>query len=60
MVEWGGGNGRMALQLLDEMKRTAPDVYVRLTYTLIESSLTIASLQKELLEEHEEAYSILR
>lgn len=54
LVEWGGGNGRMALQLLDEMKRTTPDVYVRLTYTLIESSPYHRHLQKELLVEHEE------
>ncbi|MNQ88919.1 hypothetical protein D3C85_1042090 [compost metagenome] len=53
LVEWGGGNGRMALQFLDEMKRAAPHIYARLTYTLIESSPYHRQLQKKLLAQHE-------
>lgn len=52
IVEWGGGNGRMALHLLDEMKRSAPNVYDRLTYTIIESSAYHRELQRALLDEH--------
>lgn len=59
IVEWGGGNGRMAGQLLDEMKRAAPDVYERLTYTLIESSAYHRQLQLERLVEHMERIRFL-
>ncbi|NOU68133.1 SAM-dependent methyltransferase [Paenibacillus sp. LMG 31461] len=52
IVEWGGGNGRMARQLLDEMNQAAPDIYERLTYTLIESSAYHRQLQQEVLVEH--------
>lgn len=54
VVEWGGGNGRLALHLLDEMKRTVPIVYTRLIYTIIESSTYHRELQRALLEEHEQ------
>ncbi|NOV03437.1 class I SAM-dependent methyltransferase [Paenibacillus planticolens] len=54
LVEWGGGNGRMALHLLDELKRSSPAVYDRLTYTLIESSAYHRALQQSALEAHEQ------
>ena len=54
IVEWGGGNGRMALHIMDEIKRTEPAIYARLTYTIIESSAYHRQLQQTLLEEHEE------
>ncbi len=59
IVEWGGGNGRMAGQLLDEMKRAAPDVYECMTYTLIESSAYHRQLQLERLVEHVERIRFL-
>ncbi|SDM89919.1 SAM-dependent methyltransferase, MidA family [Paenibacillus sp. yr247] len=52
IVEWGGGNGRLALHLIDEMKRIAPAIYARLTYTIIESSAYHRGLQRAALEEH--------
>lgn len=59
IVEWGGGNGRMALQLLNEMKRAAPDVYDMLTYTLVESSAYHRQLQQDSLVEHVERIRFL-
>jgi SAM-dependent MidA family methyltransferase len=52
IVEWGGGNGRMALQILDAWHKKAPDLYARLTYTLIESSPFHRQLQRETLVDH--------
>lgn len=59
IVEWGGGNGRMARQLLDEMKRVVPDIYKRITYTLIESSEYHRGLQQDQLVEHVERIRFL-
>jgi len=52
LVEWGGGTGRLAQHLLDELRRAYPDVYARTTYTLIESSGYHRRLQAETLREH--------
>ncbi|KQX64745.1 class I SAM-dependent methyltransferase [Paenibacillus sp. Root444D2] len=52
IVEWGGGNGRMALHIMGEIKRTDPAVYARLTYTIIESSTYHRQQQRTALEEH--------
>lgn len=52
LVEWGGGNGRMALQILDAWKRKVPDLYARVSYTLVESSPFHQQLQRETLVEH--------
>lgn len=52
IVEWGGGNGRMALHIMGEIKRNEPAVYARLTYTIIESSAYHRQQQRTLLEEH--------
>ncbi|WNR46420.1 class I SAM-dependent methyltransferase [Paenibacillus roseipurpureus] len=52
VVEWGGGNGRMAKQMLDELRRIEPAIYGRTTYTLIESSPYHRQLQAESLSEH--------
>ncbi|OAS13832.1 hypothetical protein A8708_24730 [Paenibacillus oryzisoli] len=59
IVEWGGGNGRMARQLLDEMKRVDPDLYQLITYTLIESSAYHRGLQQDQLVEHVERIRFL-
>ncbi|NQX65444.1 SAM-dependent methyltransferase [Paenibacillus alba] len=52
VVEWGGGAGRLALHLLDELKRTTPAVYERITYTIIESSAYHRDLQRAALQAH--------
>ncbi|NOU76101.1 SAM-dependent methyltransferase [Paenibacillus sp. LMG 31458] len=52
VVEWGGGNGRMAFHILGEIKRNEPAVYARLTYTIIESSAYHRQQQRSMLEEH--------
>jgi len=52
LVEWGGGNGRMALHVLDELRLTAPDLYSRLSYIMIESSSFHRRLQRETLHAH--------
>jgi SAM-dependent MidA family methyltransferase len=52
IVEWGGGNGRLALHLLDEMKRNSPAIYARITYTIIESSAYHRGQQRAALKEH--------
>ncbi|MDR6551357.1 SAM-dependent methyltransferase [Paenibacillus qinlingensis] len=54
VVEWGGGNGRMALHVLNELRQSNPDIYNRVTYTLIESSAFHRQLQREMLIEHVE------
>lgn len=52
LVEWGGGNGRLALHILDELKSLEPELYGRLTYTMIESSGYHRILQKKSLQPH--------
>ncbi|MDF2645249.1 MAG: hypothetical protein K0Q73_1054 [Paenibacillus sp.] len=52
IVEWGGGNGQMALHIMGEIMRVEPAVYARLTYTIIESSAYHRQKQRSLLEEH--------
>ena len=38
ITEWGGGPGRLAVQLLDELAATRPDIYELLTYTIVDTS----------------------
>lgn len=52
IVEWGAGTGRLAADLLDELKRIEPDVYERIGYTLIEQSPYHRYLQQETLRHH--------
>ncbi|TXK77131.1 class I SAM-dependent methyltransferase [Paenibacillus sp. N3.4] len=52
IVEWGGGNGSLALHLIDEIQRSAPEVYERLIYTIIESSSYHRNQQQAKLEGH--------
>ncbi|NOU85150.1 SAM-dependent methyltransferase [Paenibacillus sp. LMG 31460] len=54
VVEWGGGNGRMALHILGEIKRNEPAVYARLTYTIIESSAYHRQQQRSMLEGYDQ------
>lgn len=53
IAEWGGGNGRLALHMLDCLRQEAPDPYARLTYTLVERSPYHRTLQRDALREHE-------
>ncbi|MBE4907958.1 SAM-dependent methyltransferase [Bacillus luteolus] len=52
LCEIGGGNGRFAKAILDQVHSKDPDLYDRLTYTLIESSPYHQSLQQSILETH--------
>ncbi|NHN30901.1 SAM-dependent methyltransferase [Paenibacillus sp. S3N08] len=54
-VEWGGGNGGLAKQLLDELKLNYSDVYERIHYISVEISPHHQSLQATSLLEHEAA-----
>lgn len=57
LVEWGGGNGRLALQILDQIKSTSPLLYENLGYIMIESSSYHRELQAQTLQEHIEHVS---
>lgn len=52
VVEWGGGNGRLALHILDEISKIAPECYSGLNYVMIEASGYHRALQAELLQPH--------
>lgn len=52
IAEWGGGSGRLAAQILGEIRRQAPDCYDRLTYEMIERSEFHRALQRQALQEH--------
>lgn len=52
LVEWGGGSGGLAQQLLDELKRSYGDVYARISYISVEISPYHRRLQAEKLAEH--------
>ncbi|TVY09618.1 class I SAM-dependent methyltransferase [Paenibacillus cremeus] len=52
IIEWGGGSGRFAKQLLDALIVQAPDIYSRLEYISIESSGSHRRLQEEALAAH--------
>ncbi|QOR65513.1 SAM-dependent methyltransferase [Cytobacillus suaedae] len=52
LCEIGGGNGRFAKAILDELQRIDSELYGNLTYTLIESSSYHQSLQQSILEAH--------
>lgn len=54
LVEWGGGNGRLAVQMLDELKRQYPDTYRIVKYISVEQSKRHVQLQKNALSEHAE------
>jgi SAM-dependent MidA family methyltransferase len=52
IVEWGGGNGRLALHILDEMQKQDHALYECVTYTMIESSSYHSRLQRETVQSH--------
>jgi len=53
-VEWGGGTGQLARQMLDELKLNRTDVYNRLTYISVEASPHHRALQAAALAGHAE------
>jgi SAM-dependent MidA family methyltransferase len=52
IVEWGGGNGRLAVQLLDQLQHASPMLYKGMHYIMIESSSYHQKLQEETLHRH--------
>jgi SAM-dependent MidA family methyltransferase len=52
LCEIGGGNGRFAKAILDEIHRKEPTIYNNLTYSIIESSPYHQSLQRNMLVHH--------
>ncbi|MFD0869861.1 Uncharacterized ACR, COG1565 [Chlamydia abortus] len=54
-VEWGGGTGQLAKQILDEVRSSDPEIYERLTYFVIEKSPFHLQRQRETLLDHQQA-----
>lgn len=54
LVEWGGGDGRLAQQVLDELKQSYPDTYRTIKYVSVEQSMMHRELQSKALSEHAE------
>ncbi|MCR8634987.1 class I SAM-dependent methyltransferase [Paenibacillus radicis (ex Xue et al. 2023)] len=54
VVEYGGGTGQLARQLLDELKASAETLYKRLTYISVEASPHHRAIQEDRLAEHTE------
>ncbi|UQZ87033.1 hypothetical protein SK3146_06326 [Paenibacillus konkukensis] len=52
ITEWGGGNGRLARQLLDRLEAAYPDFYAGITYISIEKSPVHLAMQQEELSGH--------
>jgi SAM-dependent MidA family methyltransferase len=52
IVEWGGGNGQLALQILDKLHADFPDFYERLHFIEIERSQYHRELQRVNLHKH--------
>jgi SAM-dependent MidA family methyltransferase len=53
VVEWGGGTGQLARQILDKLQEAFPEFYNKLRYIVIERSAHHRSLQLELLKAHQ-------
>jgi SAM-dependent MidA family methyltransferase len=52
LAEWGGGAGEMAVQVLDELRNTFPDVYERLDFLSVETSPAHRRRQERRLSGH--------
>jgi SAM-dependent MidA family methyltransferase len=57
IVEWGGGNGQLALQILDKLYADFPDFYQRLHFIEIERSEYHRGLLRLNLEKHADVIS---
>lgn len=53
IVEWGGGTGRLAGQILDELAANHMDVYEQVTYCIVDKSPLHRELHHMLDERHE-------
>ncbi len=52
LMEWGGGTGRLAGQILDGLREHFPELYLRLHYTIVEKSPWHQECQREQLSDH--------
>nr|WP_275983880.1 SAM-dependent methyltransferase [Paenibacillus hamazuiensis] len=52
LVEWGGGSGELAVQILSSLRESAPQLYLSLSYVSIEASGYHRELQRQALAEH--------
>lgn len=52
LVEWGGGNGQLAKQILDTLRQEHASYYERVCYTCIETSEYHQHLQRQTCVEH--------
>lgn len=52
ITEWGGGTGRLAGQILDELRASFPEYYEQVEYTLVEVSPYHRKLLAELEQRH--------
>ncbi|HEX3036631.1 MAG TPA: SAM-dependent methyltransferase [Thermodesulfobacteriota bacterium] len=52
VVEMGGGKGFLALDVLDSLKRSAPNLYDRINYLLVERSSRLHEEGEKVLKEH--------
>lgn len=52
LVEQGGGEGHLALDILNAFRREFPHRYTRLTYRMLEASPVHQRRQRQLLQEH--------
>lgn len=55
LCEIGGGTGEFAYDVLQEIKQLAPSTYKNLTYYLVEESPYHRKIQKERLQQHQQA-----
>jgi len=52
LAEWGGGTGRLAARVLDELERSFPEVYARVSFASIERNPAHLLRQREELDAH--------
>ncbi|WP_127582734.1 class I SAM-dependent methyltransferase [Paenibacillus koleovorans] len=52
IVEWGGGTGRLAVQVLDHLQAAAPEAYETINYVLVDGSAYHRVSQQKQLERH--------
>ncbi len=57
VVEQGAGEGHLAMDILDSLREEAPDLYSRLTYTLVEVSKDNRQRQANTLASHSDKIS---
>ncbi|WP_019533043.1 class I SAM-dependent methyltransferase [Paenibacillus ginsengihumi] len=59
IAEWGGGDGKLARSLLDELQSAYPSIYERLAYVSVEASPYHRLLQADRLKPHESIVRIM-